>query len=164
MEEFFSTAWQADKTSETPLLWHDTSVVSTWTQFSCRWKFAPSKMQTGSLFADENSEHFGTKIISSLIKNRLLFCRKCPSMKFVQRGMNLRAAQMWWIITEFTPFNGNNAEHRSFYGFFNRSVIYLYLVIMKRNIIISPIIMSLKEITKLKFTNLCCEISGKVIF
>jgi len=41
----------------------------------------------GRLFlSPENWGHFGTVIVLNLIKNRLLFCRKCPSMKFGLRG------------------------------------------------------------------------------
>lgn len=50
--------------------------------------------------ADENSGHFGTKIISGLIKNRLLFCRKCPPIKFGLRGFRANAT----LITEFARF------------------------------------------------------------
>lgn len=61
--------------------------------------------------ADENSGHFGTKIMSGLIKNRLLFCRKCSPIKFGLCGSRANAT----LITGFARFTGIITTRKSVY-------------------------------------------------
>lgn len=101
-EEFFSASWQADKTSATPLQWHRPRQREPNFRADENSRRARRDSLFPSFSSDENSGYFETMITSGLIKNRLLFCRKCP-MKFGPCGV---FAQMQWIITEFTIFNG----------------------------------------------------------
>lgn len=88
-EEFFSATWQADKHQRRRCC--DMTRRSRQREPNFRWKFAPGKMQTGFLHWWKFGALRGTVIISGLIKNRLLFYRKCPSVEFGPRGSRANA-------------------------------------------------------------------------
>lgn len=92
MGEFFSLAWQADKTSEIPPF--DMSRRSR-TRFSRRWKFALNKFRFSSLMKISTT----SGLMSGLTRNRL-FCRKYTLMKFEACGFCNNVT----LITEFVRF------------------------------------------------------------